>query len=225
MGVFGSCSLKEPASLGCGLICDVGCSQKLGTILSLPSSRGGLEKRLAKKWPAHQTWGTHEKSQRRQVTQDCPLIPRPCPLDEMVTRSLSSHLLPRRLGALPSLARAPWPRLDPRACDDEMAAWAASHKDGFQALKWAERDERPREGHFFLNFGARRTRYPALSQQAGLCALVSGHHQGTYCSHQQRAPGAHAGLGWGRWGGWEFPWVLAPQVGLPSLGLREKAPG
>lgn len=46
-GVFLSLSVKEPASLGCWLICSLVSSQKLGTF-SFPNSRGGLEERPPK---------------------------------------------------------------------------------------------------------------------------------------------------------------------------------
>lgn len=105
-GVFLSLSVKEPASLGCWLICSLVSSQKLGTF-SLPNSRGGWKRdhprgasspNLGKPWkrpevPAHPRLPT--------------LLPPPRPLDEMATTPLGSQLLPRRLGALPPLAQGP----------------------------------------------------------------------------------------------------------------------
>lgn len=61
------------------------------------------------------------------------------------------------------------------------------------------------------------------TSKAGFFALVSRHHRRTYCSDQQRAPGAHTGLG--RGGGLlGISLGLAPR-GLPRRGIREKVPG
>ena len=130
----------------------------------------------------------------------------PHPLDEMATRSLSSPLLPES-GSPASLAQGPSAPLDPRAGEDEMAAWAAAHRDGFQALKWAEIDERPQEGHFFLNFGARRSRCQG-PQPAGLA--FPPWSPGTASVLTVQTSGGHQGRtqGWGGVGGcWAFPWV------------------
>ena len=184
------------------LLRGLGCSQKTGSIL-LPQLQRGVWKRGHKEGPTLETWRTPEKDQRCQLT----LLPPSCPLNEMATRSPGSHLLPRRLRALPPWPQAPRPPLDPPACDDEMTAWAASHGDGFQALKWAEIDEHPQEGHFFLNFGARRTRCPG-PQPAGPAFLpCSPGPADVLTVHTSSGrQGAHAGLGQGG-GCWAFPWV------------------
>lgn len=147
----------------------------------------------------------------------------PHPLDEVATRSLTSRRLPRRVGTLLPLIQGPSAQLDPQACNDEMAAWAASHRDGFQALKWAEIDERPQEGHFFLNFGARRARCPG-PQPAGLAFLP-------WSPGPADVLTVHTGGGRrGRMQGWGGEGVLGISLGLalrslPSWGLRKKVPG
>lgn len=104
-----------------------------------------------------------------------------------------------------------------------MAAWAASHGDGFQALKWAEIDERPQEGHFFLNFGARRTRCQG-PRPAGLA--LPPWSPGTtdvltvQTSSGHRGRGAHKAVGGG--GCWACPWVY-PQGDCPAGGSGEKS--
>lgn len=115
-----------------------------------PTPEGWLEEGPAKEGSALQTWGICEKGQRHQLSQDSPPF---CPHPALQMRWPPGPLVPTCSPESWELC-LPWSRalrspLDPRACDDEMAAWAASHGDGFQALKWAERDERPQEGHFF----------------------------------------------------------------------------
>ena len=217
--------LCEGASLP-GLLANLqfGVLSETGNILPSQLQRGGWKRDQPRGGPALQTWESHGKSQRCQPTQDSPPS---CPHPVLQMRWPPGPSAPSCSpgGWEPCLPwpRAPRPPLDPRACDDEMAAWAASHEDGFQALKWAERDERPREGHFFLNFGARRTRCPALSQHAGFCALVSRHRRGTYCSHQQRARRGRT-QGWGRAGGVAGNFLGVSPEGAAQPGAQGKSP-
>lgn len=217
----GSRSAKEPASPGSGFICGLGSSG-----FSLPNSRGAAGKGRNQRGPDSLTPGTRERGRRCQRTQASPPPAPPCPSEEKAPGSPGSHRLPRRPGALPALARALGPPAPP-ACNDEMTAWAASHGDGFQALKWAERDEHLQEGHFFLNFGARRTRCvgPRPARLASLpCSPGTAEVLTVHTSSGRRGRGgAHARLGQGG-GVLGIALGLAPR-GLPSWGPREKVPG
>lgn len=220
---FRSCSVKKPASLGRWFICGLGCCQKLGAV-SLPSSRGVAGRERDKGGAASLNLGNAWKRPEGRLTQDpgAPALPRP--VGETAPSSLGSHLPPDR-GSPAYRAQGPSAPLGWRTGDDEMAAWAAAHRDGFQALKWAERDERPQEGHFFLNFGARRTRRQG-PQPAGLALPPWSPGTAdvlTYCSDQRQPPGAHMGLGQGG-GSLGISLGLAPR-GLPSEGLGGKVPG
>lgn len=114
----------------------------------------------------------------------------------------------------------------PAACDDEMAAWAAARRDGFQALKWAEIDEHPREGHFFFKLWSKENpvSWPSASG-AGFSPPSLGTTDVLTVQTSSGRRGAHTGLGQD-WGGGllGISLGLAPRV-LPSRGLREKVPG